>query len=887
MKTRIFLTCALLVFISLSSKIVAQSLAIPTLAAPANGSGSNPPNALLDWTASSGQTAYEFRIGLSNNLNSAPIVSVTTSQATLSNLLFGTLYYWQVRAVKTTAPIDSSNWSGVWSFATIDGINLVSPANVATNLPPDALLDWSALGGLSNYDYQLDTSSQFNSPLMSLLSISSATSQVTTSNLRFGTTYYWRIRGRHAADTTLWSEVRSFTTTDQLTLVSPANAATNLPPDALLDWSPLSGLSNYDYQLDTNAQFNSPMMSLLSISSATSQVTTSNLRFGTTYYWRIRGRHATDTTLWSEVRSFTTTDQLTLVSPANAATNLPPDALLDWSPLSGLSNYDYQLDTNAQFNSPMMSLLSISSATSQVTTSNLRFGTTYYWRIRGRHAVDTSLWSEVRSFTTTDQLTLVSPANAATNLPPDALLDWSPLSGLSNYDYQLDTNAQFNSALMSLLSISSATSQVTTSNLRFGTTYFWRIRGRHASDTSLWSEVRSFITTDEITLVSPANGATNVSTNPILDWSVLTGITNYQFQVDTLYNFSTATIQTISSASSQANAPGLLNSRIYYWRVRAWHASDTTSWSVIRSFGVGIASLFVPSFTQAGPFCSGDNIPALPQTSLNGINGTWSPAINNQATTTYIFTPAPLQSATVTSLTIEVRQPTAAIDVKTACNSFQWIDGIEYTQSTTTPTFVLSNAAGCDSVVTLNLTISFVDILSQPENTSVVVGNEATFMVQSDNAISTYQWQINTGSGFEDIAEGGQFSGTTTSTLTISSATLSNNNHEFRCIVSLNGCSIISELAVLTVGTTVSIQQTCVANNLVIYPNPGFDVIQIQSSEAQLGSSFQLVDGLGKVVLQGRLTALSQSIDISYISPGIYLFVINSDFENTFKLIKQ
>ena len=45
---------------------------------------------------------------------------------------------------------------------------------------------------------------------------------------------------------------------------------------------------------------------------------------------------------------------------------------------------------------------------------------------------------------------------------------------------------------------------------------------------------------------------------------------------------------------------------------------------------------------------------ALPTTSNNGITGTWAPALNNTATTTYTFTPAAGQCATTTTLTITV-----------------------------------------------------------------------------------------------------------------------------------------------------------------------------------------------------------------------------------------
>jgi serine protease inhibitor len=70
--------------------------------------------------------------------------------------------------------------------------------------------------------------------------------------------------------------------------------------------------------------------------------------------------------------------------------------------------------------------------------------------------------------------------------------------------------------------------------------------------------------------------------------------------------------------------------------------------------------LVTPTFLPVGPYCSGDVIPALPTTSSNGITGTWSPAINNSATTTYTFTPTAGQCANPATLTINV-QPTPVI----------------------------------------------------------------------------------------------------------------------------------------------------------------------------------------------------------------------------------
>ena len=61
------------------------------------------------------------------------------------------------------------------------------------------------------------------------------------------------------------------------------------------------------------------------------------------------------------------------------------------------------------------------------------------------------------------------------------------------------------------------------------------------------------------------------------------------------------------------------------------------------------------------------------------------------------------RSATVV---VAVNSPTSGIDEQEGCTSYTWIDGITYTASTNEPTIRLTNAAGCDSIVTLHLTIN-------------------------------------------------------------------------------------------------------------------------------------------------------------------------------------
>ena len=61
----------------------------------------------------------------------------------------------------------------------------------------------------------------------------------------------------------------------------------------------------------------------------------------------------------------------------------------------------------------------------------------------------------------------------------------------------------------------------------------------------------------------------------------------------------------------------------------------------------------------------------------------------------------------VVTYNLTVNYSTEGIDEQIACDSFTWIDDSTYTESTITPTFTLTNAAGCDSVVTLHLTVNY------------------------------------------------------------------------------------------------------------------------------------------------------------------------------------
>ena len=93
-----------------------------------------------------------------------------------------------------------------------------------------------------------------------------------------------------------------------------------------------------------------------------------------------------------------------------------------------------------------------------------------------------------------------------------------------------------------------------------------------------------------------------------------------------------------------------------------------------------------PVFDSVDTICSGEIISEFPATSLNGITGTWSPALDNTVTTTYTFTPNDGECANPINTTITVLPNTES--------TFNQLDAICEGESLTLPLTSIEGITG-------------------------------------------------------------------------------------------------------------------------------------------------------------------------------------------------
>jgi hypothetical protein len=142
-------------------------------------------------------------------------------------------------------------------------------------------------------------------------------------------------------------------------------------------------------------------------------------------------------------------------------------------------------------------------------------------------------------------------------------------------------------------------------------------------------------------------------------------------------------------------------------------------------------------------------------------------------------------------------------DTRTECNAYTWIDGIQYTANNNTATFnIIGGAAnGCDSLVSLDLTINSLDITTSVNNFTITANNSSA---------SSYQW-IN-------CANNSQISGATQVSFT------AEENGEYAVIVSDNDCSDTSACVTIA-GLGINNQTYDFIN---VYPNPSSGIVNIE-----------------------------------------------------------
>ncbi|MCE1164775.1 MAG: dockerin type I domain-containing protein [Bacteroidetes bacterium] len=397
-------------------------------------------------------------------------------------------------------------------------------------------------------------------------------------------------------------------------LLSPANNATGVSVFPTFDWTDVSGATSYRIQVNQGVN---TILDISNLSQSQYSVVTAVLTYGTQYYWRAGATNGSGTN-WSGYWYFTTQDAPpvapVLVSPPNGTINVSLTPTLNWNSVANAQFYRVQISTTNTFSSTVLDVSGLVNTGYVVPSGLLINNQQYFWRVNASNTGGTSDWSTVWDFTTIPAPppapTLVSPANGAINVSTTVTFNWNTVSTAASYHLQVSSNSAFTALVIDQTGITT-TNYATPSGILSGTTmYYWRVAGANAGGQGNWSTYWNFTTIvappAAPILISPPNGATGISRNPVLTWNAVPNATSYRVQVSLDLSFTTPIVNAVTGSATQYTVPTALQyGTAYYWRVNATNAGGTGSWSSVWNFTTLIQpppapTLLTPPNNQTG-----------------------------------------------------------------------------------------------------------------------------------------------------------------------------------------------------------------------------------------------------------------------------------------------
>jgi hypothetical protein len=240
-------------------------------------------------------------------------------------------------------------------------------------------------------------------------------------------------------------------------------------------------------------------------------------------------------------------------------------------------------------------------------------------------------------------------------------------------------------------------------------------------------------------------------------------------------------------------------------------------------------------------------------------------AWNNNVQNGVAFIPATTQTYTVSGtaangctntafVTVTVNSPSSSTLTQTACDQYV-LNGQNYTQSGTYIQ-VIPNSNGCDSTITLQLTLNY-----SPNTPIISVLSDTILSVPSQQNI-TYQW-IN-------CVTLAIIPNATNDTLFAST------NGQYSLVVS-NGCG--SDTSDCITIDNIGLSELPISS-LTLYPNPTFNSVFI-SGLLDENSPYELMDTQGRIIEKGFLSKAFNTIDLLNLPKGLYWLSVEN-----FKLLE-
>ncbi len=471
-----------------SNSILGTAHQLPSGDLTLSATPQSPNQILLTWTEVQNETGFVLERGLNNRWTQIATPQANETQFLDGNLTKNTAYSYRIKL--TAACSFVSAYAPVVVGRTFTTPPVPTGLNAQAASPYEVNLSWNNDSIVeTSFELQRATNTRFTGA--STFYLGQDITVYNDTNLRYGTTYYYRIRATNAAGASAYSA--TFTVvTPQVLPIAPSNINASISKGRVtITWTDLSD-NEQGFKIERSLdQFVTIERTFNVNTNVKSYVDTANLIQGTNYYYRVRAFNVIGETDPTDMFNIFVPWGIPPVPAQLTATPMSPNQVdLTWVDANGAElSFELQRSTTARFSS--ITRVNLGSNITAYSDTGLLHGRTYFYRIRAINAAGSSAFSAVISVTTPQIL-----PNAPEGLAISYSLRKVNLSWLDRSDNE--QSFVIERSLDDFITIErtfgvgvNIVRAADATNLISGTTYFYRVKARNIIGDSAYSTVVS------------------------------------------------------------------------------------------------------------------------------------------------------------------------------------------------------------------------------------------------------------------------------------------------------------------------------------------------------------------------------------------------------------
>ena len=507
------------------------------------------------------------------------------------------------------------------------------------------------------------------------------------------------------------------------------------------------------------------------------------------------------------------------------------------------------------------------------------------------------------NFTITDAGSCGTPTGLTANniTSTSADLSWNAVAGALSYDVDYKLNA---SSTWTSFSVGQTGTTANLTGLTSSVIYDWRVKATCVSGSGV------FASSQFTTIAGACNAPSGLASSSItassatVSWNLVSGALSY----DVDYKLNASFIWTsfsVGQTGTTANLTGLNSGSLYDWRVRT-NCSGSSSGFVSGQFTTlssGCASAFEPNESMAAAAAISTGVTQTAAINTSTDKDYFSITTTGTNNIVYVLSgPSGVDydliiynssGTQIGSGTSSTANESVSLNTQAAGTYYIYVYGYNGANSATCYTITATAtpvSTGCQSSYDNSTNGSYSGAAQIPLNTDIhglinpkrendyykfVITTGGTATITLSTLPADYDMRLYSSNGTTQLAIS-QNGGTTSETIsrTFTAGTYYVRVYGYKSAFNATNCYTLR----ITTGTATRDDKRPFfsSNNILVYPNPVNDILNIRLKGITGTSSIRLFDSNGKQVLSGIAVSENYQFNMQYLPAGVYLLQVIS-----------